>query len=105
LFQAIDENEVAAMSWRLSGLISRDALWDALASPRMTTGPFERGYTRRVWTDARDPSMYIPTDINVPMFADLLDAMICAGADPATVDAVTEPAVFYPYPSGMPLCR
>jgi hypothetical protein len=105
LFQAIDENEVAAMTWALTGVLSRDAVWSALASPRMTVGPFERGYTRRTWSDPTMPEIYTDTGVNAPMFADFLDELVCAGADPATVDLVTQPADYYPYPSGMPLCR
>jgi hypothetical protein len=106
LFQAIDENEVSAMLWTLSAYVPRSELWEALRAPRVTAGPFERGYTRRVWSDPTRPFLYTDTGVNVPCFADYLDALLCLGAvDPATVDAATQPTTRYPYPSRSPLCR
>jgi hypothetical protein len=106
LTQVIDENEVATMLWQSSGVVSRAALWDALASPRMTSGPFERGYTRRVWTDPLRPESYTDTGVSAMHLADYFDALRCEEAlDAETLDLITEPLIHYPYPSRSPLCR
>ena len=94
------------MMWTLSASVPRSELWEALRAPRVTVGPFERGYTRRVWSDPARPFLYTDTGVNVPCFADYLDALLCLGAvDPVTVDAATQPMTRYPYPSRSPLCR
>ncbi len=93
LYQNIYENEVAAMMWSLSATqgLGRAPLDEALASPRMTIPPFLRGYTT-------------PYGANTTFFADFLDALVCAGTSPQSVDVATDPLVHYPYPSASPLC-
>ncbi len=110
LLQDTYENEVSAMMWRLSegqGL-GRAPLDAALATSRMTVGPFERGYTRQTW-DTHDMTCarinIEDTGESTLFFADFLDALRCNGTSKATIDAVTEPATRYPYPSGSPICR
>jgi hypothetical protein len=107
LKQRIDENEVASMLWQsYRTLADRAPLLRALASPRMTTAPFERGYTRRIWTDPDHPESFTDTGVSIPHLADFLDALRCVEAiSPAQLDAISEPAVHYPYPSASPLCR
>ncbi len=103
LYGLIDENEVAAMTWRLSQQGQGAEPMAALHSQRMTQPPFARGYLRRSWSPW-DPSSYSEHE-SAPMFADLLDALLCEGLLSTTqIDAVTEPASFYPYPSGAPQC-
>ena len=104
LNQRIDENEVSSMLWATSATVSRDGLWSALASPRMTIGPFERGYTRRYWEG--DPAGAVDTGVNSLHLADYFDQLICSGSITApSLDLITEPSVRYPYPSRSPLCR
>jgi hypothetical protein len=107
LEQEIDENDVAAMLWALSadGGLTHDPLDVAVASPRMTVSPFARGYTAHSWTmDGCDRTDVTDTGVSAPYLADFLDALRCAGTPKATIDAVTEPSVHYPYPSSAPLC-
>jgi hypothetical protein len=107
LVQLIDENEVAALL-RATELTLDDAapLLRALASERMLTPPFERGYKRREWTDAENPGAYTATNESIPHLADFFDALRCDGSISAeALDAVTVPSVHYPYPSASPLCR
>jgi hypothetical protein len=109
LEQMIDENEVASMLWRLSTDENVDGLLAALSSPRMTTSPFLRGYTTRTWEGLNAEGYALPytsTTASAPHLADFLDAVVCGGVVSANaVDAVTEPASHYPYPSWAPLCR
>jgi hypothetical protein len=106
LSQAIDENEVSVMLWQTSGVVPRSVLWDTLASPRMTTAPFERGYARRVWEDPRRPELYADTGVSAMHLADYFDALRCTEAiDAESLDLITEPLLHYPYPSRSPLCR
>lgn len=117
LLQRMDENEVAAMLWRL-GRTARgaDPVHRALAServalPRRESPGFERGYTRRQWeldatTRTIIESSVRDTGVAAPTFADMLDALRCTGGfSAAEVDAVTEPTRAYPYPSAAPICR
>jgi hypothetical protein len=108
LLQLIDEFEVSAMLWDLhdDGGVSMSTLLDALASPAMTTSPFNRGYTRHGWSVGPGCVQQNVVDLGTsqPMFADYLDALVCAGVSTTVVDAVTVPQTFYPYPSGAPLC-
>lgn len=109
LLQRIDENEVSAILWRLSlvrawGTASIDR---ALASRQLNTPPFARGYTQHLWEVNRDTGQLYnvqDTRISRPMLADFLDAMRCEGYPAQAVDAATEPATAYPYPSNAPLC-
>jgi hypothetical protein len=106
LMQLMDENEVAAMLWRLDGEEGDglQPLLEALQSPRMTVAPYGRGYTQRLWDD--DPADYETTRWSLPFLADFLDALVCDGHATATqVDAVTEPSTHFPYPSWSPICR
>ncbi len=108
LLQLMDENEVASMVWSLASdrAIGTSAVFDALASSRMKVGPFDRGYTRHTWTmDGCTRTSITNTGESAPMVADFLDALVCGGAPGRAVDATTEPASFYPYPSQEPLCR
>ncbi len=106
LLQYIDENEVAALLHGIYQTIGQAPILDAIGSSRMTVPPFERGYTRRVWNDPEYPEVYVRTDEPLPYHADFFDALRCSGAiSPVVLDAVTEPALYYPYPSASPLCR
>jgi hypothetical protein len=120
LNQLIDENEVSSMLWGLANhpaspaqtLPSNLFLFDALRSQRMTLSPFARDYTRHTWTvsGACTAPGYGKIDVvdqgtSLPMFADFLDALRCNGLSAGAVDAVTEPSVHYPYPSGAPFCN
>ncbi len=109
LFQLMDENEVSAQLWRLDGGDGDGlgAAMRALASPRMTTAPFLRGYTQRTWDPqpGESPIPYESTRVSAPFLADFFDAMLCDGlASRAQIDAVTEPSTRFPYPSNAPLC-
>lgn len=107
LLQKIDENEVAAMLWELSQFFVPDStLFAALESPQMNTPPWGRSYTGHTWAVANGCNHADVVDLGVskPMFADFLDALRCSGVSAASIDAVTEPAKHYPYPSGAPLC-
>lgn len=109
LLQLMDENEVSAMLWKLSSLSANAdaALFSALASPRMNTGPFKRGYTRHVW-DVAGPGNFVnvvTTGDSVPMVADFLDALECAGVSRTVIDNATQPTTFYPFPSAAPICQ
>jgi hypothetical protein len=105
--QDIDENEVAAMLWKLaSGSVGMAPVLAGLESAQVTQAPFARGYTRREW-DVDDQCRRVhevDTGANVPMFADYLDGLRCNGTAAADIDAVTNPKTAYPYPSGSPLC-
>lgn len=107
LNQMMDENEIASMLWKsFQSVGKREPYLAALASPRVTVGPFERGYTRRTWTDPDHPELYTDTGISVSHLPDFLDALRCAGSiSSVQLDPVTEPVVHYPYPSESPLCR
>ncbi len=109
LEQRIDENEVSAMMWGLRGAAGENspAMYRALASARMQGPTFARGYTVHRWTrldSLGDPIDAVRTSTPAPHFADFLDALVCNGFRPSTVDAVTQPTRFYPYPSASPRC-
>jgi hypothetical protein len=109
LLQTMDENEVSAMMWTLSGgTLGAAQLFQGLASARMNTSPFARGYNRSSWKTQSDGCT--PTDIknlgvSAPMVADYFDSLVCAGASAALIDAATEPTKYYPYPSATPICK
>jgi hypothetical protein len=107
LLQPIEENEVAAILYRLGrGTPSRQALYDALAAPAMNAAPWARGYQRHRWRmDDGEVVDVQQTDIPAPCLADFLDALMCKGFPRSVMDLATEPAVAYPYPSHAPLCR
>lgn len=108
LIQGISEAEVTQVLWRLSsGPKGPRPLLEAIATPRMTTPPFGRGYTRRAPTyDANgNVTGYADTGVSAPMLADFLDALECSGFDRALVDAAVEPTARYPYPSASPVCK
>jgi hypothetical protein len=109
LLQDIYENEVSWMMWQLSSTqgLGNQPLDAALASERMTVGPFERDYTRHTWdVDMRCQRVDIEdTGQSTTHFADFLDALRCDGVARSAIDAVTEPATRYPYPAGSPACR
>lgn len=108
LEQLIDENEVARMLLGMSTDDNVVSIIDAVASPRMTTAPFLRGYQRRTWDGLDANGWPLPawsTDQSAPHLADFLDALQCEGiVTAAQIDAQTEPATHYPYPSQAPLC-
>ncbi len=107
LLQMLDENDVAATLWDLSGKgASSGPLLAALASPRMNTSPFLRGYTRHTWTTT-SPGVFVnvvDTGVSAPALPDFLDALTCAGFSRTTMDSVVLPSIYYPYPSASPLC-
>jgi len=108
LEQLIDENEVARLLLGLTTEANAVAMVEAVSSARMTTSPFLRGYLRRTW-DGLDPEGYpLPAwsvGPTAPYLADYLDAVMCDGLVSASaIDAQTEPATHYPYPSQAPLC-
>jgi len=109
LLQDIYENEVSWMMWQLSvgEELGNEPLDAALASDRMTVGPFERDYTRHTWdVDMRCQRVEVEdTYESTTHFADFLDALRCDGVARAAVDAVTDPGNRYPYPAGSPACR
>jgi hypothetical protein len=76
--------------------------------PAMTTAPYGRGYTRTVWepggTYGCDQVNVSVTATPTPMFADFLDALVCAGATASVIDGVTSPDTHYPYDATRPLC-
>jgi len=107
LLQDMDENEVAAMLWKLStGPVGADAVLGGLQAKEVVNAPFARGYTRRQWDvdskcqriDEQDSGM------SVPMLADYLDGLRCSNVAASAIDAITNPDIAYPYPSGLPLC-
>jgi hypothetical protein len=105
LTQAIDENEVAAMTWRLEQKTGWTSLLRTLASDRMTMEITPRGYTQRTWTDATNSSDYVDTYLPSRHFADALDAMLCNDLiAPSALWSVTEPWGYYPYDDAAPLC-
>lgn len=112
LLQKMDENEVAADLWALATQFGSPAAPDsarihaALASAHLTVPPFKRGYTRHTWTLA-PPATFTnvhDTGNTAPFLGDALDALLCAGASQAGVDGAMQPATYFPYPSGSPLC-
>ncbi len=106
LLQRLEENEVAAILYRLgTGAPSRQPLYEALASPAMNTPPWARGYRRHKWRveDGKVVDV-VQTQEPAPSLADFLDAMMCRGFPAPVMDAATEPALAYPYPSAAPLC-
>jgi hypothetical protein len=108
LLQLIDEFEVSAMLWDLHDNVgvSTGRLLDALASPRVTTSPFARGYTRHQWSLGNGCAQQGVVDdgSSQPMFADYLDALRCDGVSAERIDSATVPETYYPYPSSSPLC-
>jgi hypothetical protein len=103
----LDENEVAAMLWKLdSSALAAQAVFDGLKSARLTQSPYARGYTRHTWDiDAKgNISNIVDTHESAPCLADFLDALDCAGFSRTGIDAATEPATHYPYPSNTPVC-
>ena len=109
LLQLLDENEVAAMMWRVSrsGAGAADAVFQALASPRMTTPVATRGYTRHRWGFDNSGNFVnvVDTGVSAPSFGDFLDALNCAGFSRASIDAATIPGTQFPYPSATPICN
>ncbi|NMO14838.1 hypothetical protein HPC49_00695 [Pyxidicoccus fallax] len=107
LLQRIEENEVAAILYRLGrGTASRQPLYEALAAPAMNASPWARGYLRHRWRMENGKVVDVrETEDPAPCLADFLDALMCQGFPRSVMDAATEPAVAYPYPSHAPLCR
>lgn len=110
LFQRIYDLEVAAMLWELGNnpKVTSARMYRGLASPRAKE-PL-RGYTQHTWDllDDGEPTNVQDTGEPTVMLADFLDALVCSGdpADMAThIDAVTQPATSYPYPSQQPICQ
>jgi hypothetical protein len=108
LLQDIYEMEISSMTWHLSKVQGRGRapIDAALVSPRLRVAPYERGYTRHVWSiSGCERTNIMDTGVPVPHFADVLDALRCAGMPASVVDAATRPGSYYPYPGGTPLCR
>jgi hypothetical protein len=109
LSQDLYENEVSAMMWNLSATqgLGHAPFDAALASARMTIGDFERGYTRHTWNvnDKCARVQISDTGDSTTCFADFLDELRCGGTSRAQIDAATDPATHYPYPSASPECR
>lgn len=107
LMQPMDENDVAALLWASFQQIGESGpLLSALASERMRVAPFERGYTRRSWSDPDALEDSQDTGESHPMLADFLDALRCADAlSTAQLAAITQPSVYYPYSGEDALCR
>ena len=107
LLQHIEENEVAAILYRLGrGTPSRQPLYDALGAPAMNGKSWARGYLRHRWRMEDGKVVDVrQTQTPAPCLADFLDTLMCGGFPQAVMDAATEPAVAYPYPSHAPLCR
>jgi hypothetical protein len=109
LLQLTDENEVSAMMWSLSNSSpgAENAVYQALASPRMTNPRATRGYTRHTW--AFDGSQnfvnVVDTGESAPFFGDFLDALNCAGFSRTAISDATIPATQYPYPASTPICN
>ena len=103
------------MMWKLTETVSpvlaqaaNEQFFAALMSPRMMIPPFGRGYERHSWDvvpGTCDKQNVEKLGIPAPMFADYLDALVCAGMSPDLVDAATEPDEHYPYPSANPICE
>lgn len=102
LTDRIDENEVAAMLWRISDT-NVPAVYQALATTRLRRAPFGRCYTRHVWTldRAGSPVNVCTTRESRPHFADMLDALSCNGFSRAALRAAIGG---YPYPVDSPYC-
>ncbi|MCP3139009.1 hypothetical protein [Pyxidicoccus xibeiensis] len=107
LLQRIEENEVAAILYRLGrGTSSRQPLYEALGAPAMNAAPWARGYQRHRWRMENGAVVDVTrTEHSAPCLADFLDTLMCQGFPGTVMDLATEPAVAYPYPSHAPLCR
>lgn len=109
VLQWMDENEVAAelLALSKSSASAPSDIFTALASTAMNQAPFGRGYTRHGWDlDANhNPINVVDYGIPAPCFADLLDALVCSGFGASSIDAVTQPATYFPYPSSAPVCH
>jgi hypothetical protein len=109
LLQLIDENEVAAMIWRIAQSIGDDGAIDVLNSRRATRSPFARGYTARYWTEYSTttgrPEPWTDTRVSAPYFADFADATRCLGLmSVASLNTITVPATYYPYNANTAIC-
>jgi hypothetical protein len=101
LLGRIDENEVAAILWRLGGS-DPAPLYAALQSQRMNLNPFGRCYTRMLWCPGSGgPSQACDTFESTPHLADMLDALNCRGTSRTTLSAAMGR---YPYPVNAPFC-
>src|SRR5262249_18438016 len=109
LLQDMDENEISAMIWDISGTqgVGHAAMDTARPSARLTMSPFGRGYTRHGWdVDSSCQRINIEdSGESTTCFADFLDALRCGGVQASVVDHATDPATNYPYPSGAPVCQ
>jgi hypothetical protein len=80
LLGRIDENEVAAILWRIGGT-DPSPLYAALQSQRMNLNPFGRCYTRMLWcAGTSGPTQACDTFESVPHLTDMLDALKARGA-------------------------
>jgi hypothetical protein len=76
-----------------------------MASEALQGPEFGREYTSTSWTMSRCVASNLEeTGLASPILADYLDALVCNGVSGAIVDAATEPASHYPYPSSSPRC-
>lgn len=98
VLQKMDSNEVAAMLWTL-GAANELTLFEALASPRMNSSPWYRGYTRRTWkmSELGTHTNVVDTHVSRPSLPDFFDTLICSGFSASAMDGVTEPSSAYPY--------
>lgn len=108
LFQLMDENEVSSMLWSIANNTPGGAqtLFTTLSGTHMNTAPWPRGYTRHTWDldNAGTPINVVNSGMPAPFFPDFLDALSCAGVPRSVIDAATQPATRYPYPSASPIC-
>lgn len=107
LLQKHDENDVSAILLQISTARTDGFLHvlRALESPQMNTAPWGRGYTRHTWQlNGTTFTNVVDTGESKPMFADMLDALVCTGMPTSVVDAATVPNTYYPYPSAAPIC-
>jgi len=113
LWQHIDPAEVAAMLWTItnkSGSVldnpANAPFMKALTRPEMAGPSYGRNYVMKKWQQGTGCGYAAIMDAGMPApcFADYLDALRCGGMGASQVDAATDPATHYPYPSGSPLC-
>ncbi len=114
LLQVLDENWVASLLWHLAGgeeaapsEPNTQLMFEALASDRMMTPPFARGYIQRSWDVDEDCQAVNvqETGKSVPALPDFLDALVGLGMSPDDVTAATQPKEEYPYDANKPLCQ
>ena len=129
LLQKTDENHVAAMLWSMTSTETKNPIYEpdnarffeALASDAMTkpwiimfspvgyaAAAYGRAYFRTLWQVAANGTFYdeIATNFPAPMFADMLDALMClkAPAKPMPGWLIDLSVGDYPFPTATPMC-